>query len=70
MLDRVMTEYHKNRKDPSIKSYKRNAYKTGKAYKDFGDQFPAGKKKPLKLNPKAEALKKRAKDNHEKWHEQ
>lgn len=54
MMDRVFDQYHKNRKDPAIKSFKRHQFKIGKAVKDRGDQYPG---------PKASALKKKAGHN-------
>lgn len=48
MMDRVFDNYHKNRKDPAIKSFKKHQYKIGKAVKDHGDMYPGPKTAALK----------------------
>lgn len=52
MMDKIFDQYHKNRKDPVIKSFKRHQEKTGKAYKDKGDMYPGAKAKGLALHKK------------------
>ena len=47
MMDKVFDAYHKNRKDPSIKAFKKHQVKIGKAYKDRGDMYPGPKAKAL-----------------------
>lgn len=48
MMDRVFDQYHKNRKDPVIKSFKKHQVKVGNAIKDKGDMYPGPKSAALK----------------------
>ncbi len=52
MMDRVFDQYHKNRKDPAIKSFKKHQVKIGQAHKDRGDQYPGPKSKALSMRAK------------------
>lgn len=47
MMDKVFDQYHKNRKDPAIKSFKKHQVKVGKATHDKGDMYPGPKAKAL-----------------------
>lgn len=58
MMDKVYSEYEKNKKDPSIKSFKRHQVKLGKALPYKGDQYPG---------PKHSALKKKTGNEQHKW---
>lgn len=48
MMDKIFDQYHKNRKDPSIKAFKKHQVKIGAAHKDHGDMYPGPKAKALK----------------------
>lgn len=56
MMDRVFDQYHKNRKDPAIKSFKKHQVKIGKATHDHGDQYPGPKAAALRGRSMSEAM--------------
>lgn len=52
MMDKVFSEYEKTKKDPVMKSMKKNRVKIGKATHYHGDQYPGSKHSALEKRTK------------------